>query len=147
LGDTGTGMLLAIGILGALYQRHTTGRGPMFDMLWHIFGPFVLGVLGWFAVNFAGKPYLEFLTLRKEIHEELIIFFYVHPPPDEEHDVSGEEISPEAYREAIKAYSDARKSIRRLAAKLSALNVSLSRPVSYCLRWRGYKVQDAAKGC
>ena len=26
LGDTGTGMLLAIGILGALYQRHTTGR-------------------------------------------------------------------------------------------------------------------------
>src|ERR1700751_2681742 len=27
LGDTGTGMLLAIGILGALYQRHTTGQG------------------------------------------------------------------------------------------------------------------------
>ena len=27
LGDTGTGMLLAIGILGALYQRHATGRG------------------------------------------------------------------------------------------------------------------------
>jgi formyl-CoA transferase len=27
LGDTGTGMLLAIGILGALFQRHVTGRG------------------------------------------------------------------------------------------------------------------------
>ena len=27
LGDTGNGMLLAIGILGALYQRHTTGKG------------------------------------------------------------------------------------------------------------------------
>jgi crotonobetainyl-CoA:carnitine CoA-transferase CaiB-like acyl-CoA transferase len=27
LGDTSTGMLLAIGILGALYQRHTTGKG------------------------------------------------------------------------------------------------------------------------
>ena len=27
VGDTGTGMLLAIGILGALYQRHTTGKG------------------------------------------------------------------------------------------------------------------------
>jgi len=27
LGDTGTGMLLAIGILGALYQRHSTDRG------------------------------------------------------------------------------------------------------------------------
>jgi crotonobetainyl-CoA:carnitine CoA-transferase CaiB-like acyl-CoA transferase len=27
LGDTGTGMLLAIGILGALYRRHTTGKG------------------------------------------------------------------------------------------------------------------------
>src|SRR5215468_8521208 len=26
LGDTGTGMLLAIGILSALYQRHTTGN-------------------------------------------------------------------------------------------------------------------------
>jgi len=29
LGDTGTGMLLAIGILGALYQRHTTGCGRL----------------------------------------------------------------------------------------------------------------------
>jgi formyl-CoA transferase len=27
IGDTGTGMLLAISILSALYQRHTTGRG------------------------------------------------------------------------------------------------------------------------
>jgi crotonobetainyl-CoA:carnitine CoA-transferase CaiB-like acyl-CoA transferase len=27
LGDTGTGMLLAIGILGALFQRHTSGNG------------------------------------------------------------------------------------------------------------------------
>jgi crotonobetainyl-CoA:carnitine CoA-transferase CaiB-like acyl-CoA transferase len=27
LGDTGTGMLLAIGILGALFQRHSTGAG------------------------------------------------------------------------------------------------------------------------
>src|SRR6201987_371809 len=27
LGDTGTGMLLTIGILGALYQRHMTGKG------------------------------------------------------------------------------------------------------------------------
>ena len=27
IGDTGTGMLCAMGILGALYQRHTTGRG------------------------------------------------------------------------------------------------------------------------
>ena len=27
LGDTGTGMLLTIGILGAFYQRCTTGKG------------------------------------------------------------------------------------------------------------------------
>ena len=28
LGDTGTGMLLAIGVLGALFQRERTGKGP-----------------------------------------------------------------------------------------------------------------------
>jgi hypothetical protein len=119
---------------------------PMVEMLWHIFGPFVLGVLGWVAVNFVGKPYLEFLTLKKEIHEELIIFWYVHPPADQDHDVYGEEIPPEAYREAMRAYSDARETIRRLGSKLSALNVSLTRPLSYWLSWRGYKVQDAANG-
>src|SRR6201998_4624302 len=32
LGDTGTGMLLAIGILGALYQRHTTGNGRRLEI-------------------------------------------------------------------------------------------------------------------
>src|SRR6201998_1214989 len=32
LGDTGTGMLLAIGILGALYQRHTTGKGRLLQI-------------------------------------------------------------------------------------------------------------------
>jgi formyl-CoA transferase len=32
LGDTGTGMLLAISILGALYRRKDTGEGEHLDV-------------------------------------------------------------------------------------------------------------------
>ncbi|MDP6875755.1 MAG: CoA transferase [Alphaproteobacteria bacterium] len=32
IGDTGTGMLCAMGILGALFQRHTTGRGQHIEI-------------------------------------------------------------------------------------------------------------------
>jgi hypothetical protein len=42
-------------------------------------------------------------------------------------------------------YSDARVPIRRLGANLSALNMSLRRPLSDYLRWR-YKINDAAPG-
>ena len=124
-------------------QHSTTSFMPCGSLsaLW----PLGAGVVGWFAVNFVGKPYLEFLSLRKEIQAELIFWSYVHPPLDEETDEYGNEISQEAYNEAMKKYSDARSSIRRLGSKLSALNVSLSRPLSNYLRGQ-YKVHDAAKG-
>jgi hypothetical protein len=120
---------------------------PMLSALW----PLAAGVVGWFAVNFVGKPYLEFQSLRKEIHEELIFWSETYPPSREDLDEDGNPYYPsqEEYNEAMKEYSDDLRSIlssiRRLGSKLSALNVSLNRPLSNYLRSR-YKVQDAAEG-
>lgn len=33
---------------------------------------FLLGIVGWFAVGFFGKPLLDFLNLRSQVHEEII---------------------------------------------------------------------------
>jgi hypothetical protein len=47
----------------------------MLNTLW----TFLVGVLGWVAANFAGKPLVEFLALRKEIQEELTFLSNVDP--------------------------------------------------------------------
>jgi hypothetical protein len=36
-------------------------------------GSFLLGTVGWFAVGFFGKPLLDFLNLRSQVHEEIIL--------------------------------------------------------------------------
>jgi hypothetical protein len=42
------------------------------DSMLRVLWPFLVGVLGWIAANFVGKPVIEFFSLRKEIQEELI---------------------------------------------------------------------------
>jgi hypothetical protein len=117
----------------------------MGNTLWHIFGPFVLGALGWFAVNFFGKPLLDFLTLRKEIQEELTFLANVGPPENSTLYERGDE----AYAEEVKAFRDFHRSIRRLAAKMSAMGVSLEIPLyklaSRALDTMGFRVHDATK--
>jgi hypothetical protein len=48
----------------------------MLDVFWsmlHSLWLLLVGILGWVAANFAGNPLIEFLRLRKEIRQELIL--------------------------------------------------------------------------
>jgi hypothetical protein len=39
---------------------------------------FVFGFLGWLAANFLAKPFLDFMNLRGQVHEEVITANLVH---------------------------------------------------------------------
>jgi hypothetical protein len=40
--------------------------------MWSAIGAAFLGVIGWMVTSFFGKPFLDFLTLRSRVHEEII---------------------------------------------------------------------------
>ena len=105
-----------------------------------VLGTFLVGAIGWFAANFFGKPWIEFRTLRKEIQEELTFSVNDDLPSKltlfEQGDV---------YNDEKKRFYDAQENIRLLGSKLSALNTSLYRPLSYLLQTRGYKLNVAAR--
>jgi hypothetical protein len=99
-----------------------------------------VGVLSWFAVNLFGKSFLDFLALRKEIHEELIFLSDVNPPSEQ----TLHEGAEEDYKEEVRIFSDARQKVRRLGAKMSALNASVYL-TPYLLRNLGFDLDSAAK--
>jgi hypothetical protein len=110
-----------------------------------VLGTFFVGALGWIAANFVHKPLIEFLSLRREIQEELILLSHVHLPLEE----TKEEQGDEAYNEQIQMFWEARKKIRQLGSKLSAyntfLNTPLLTPTSCLLHVMRYEIDDAAK--
>jgi len=40
--------------------------------MWSAIGAALLGVAGWVVASFFGKPFLDFLNLRSQVHEELV---------------------------------------------------------------------------
>ena len=44
----------------------------MWSAIWPVLVTFAFGGLGWFVANFFAKPFLDFLTLRSQVHEEII---------------------------------------------------------------------------
>ena len=109
-----------------------------------VFGWFtgILGaVCGWLARNFLGKSILEFVRVRQEIQKELTYLSNVDLPSSR----TFREGTAEDYEEEVRIFAEARGKVRRLGAKLSALNTSFYRPLSYLLRILGYKIDDAAK--
>ena len=88
-----------------------------------------LGVAGWLAASFFGKPLLDFLNLRGQVHEEVIFTANV-----------GQMVANTS------DYDKAVNSLRRLGAKLHATNVT----TSYLLRWYlsifGYDLAKAGGG-
>jgi hypothetical protein len=75
----------------------------------------IFGIAGWFVASFLGKPFLDFLALRGQVHEEMV--FTANIGPMMGHD-------KEAYDKAV-------ESLRRLGAKMQAMNVSATNQ----LRW------------
>ena len=90
----------------------------------------LLGLLGWFGAHFVGVQILEFRRIRQEIHEAL--FFTANVP----------------YREGVEqqaAVADAAALLRRLAARLDALRVSLA-PIPAWWLSRRYDLREATAG-
>jgi len=109
-----------------------------------VFGWFtgILGaVFGWLARNFLSKSMLEFVKVRQEIQEELTYLSNVDLPSSQ----TFCEGTAADYEEEVRIFAKARGKVRRLGSKLSALNTSFYRPLSYLLRILGYKIDDAGK--
>jgi len=54
----------------------------MGSIIWSISGAvasFLLVGVGWFVTNLLAKPYLDFLNLRSQVHEEIIFTANVAP--------------------------------------------------------------------
>lgn len=96
-------------------------------------------VFGWFALNFVGKPFLEFRKVRQEIQGELTYLSNVHPPSD----TTFYEGTDEEYNEEIRIFAEACEKTRRLGSNLSAL--SIDRTLVYLLRIFNYDLNKAAK--
>src|SRR5271157_5308798 len=97
---------------------------------------FLLGVVGWIVTSFFGKPLLDFLNLRSQVHEEII--FTGNIGPMVEHTAN---------------YEKAFESLRRLGARVQAMNETLSAsslPFFLPLRWllskQGYDLRRAGRG-
>lgn len=91
-----------------------------------VLGTLAVGAVGWYGTHYIVRPWLEFRELRKLVHESLIFFANVR---DRAYD---------------KRYGDAETEFRKLAAKLSALNVSTSPLVARLFSIRGYDLPAAA---
>jgi hypothetical protein len=90
------------------------------------------GSLSWFALNFVGKPFVDFLKLRQEVREELSFLSDVNAPDqqllydDREDD----------YQAEVEKFADARERTKRLGSKLGGFHTSLCWPLRYIVRAR-----------
>jgi hypothetical protein len=97
--------------------------------------PLFVAVVGWFAFNFFAKPLVDFLSLRSQVHEEIIFTGNIDQM------VAGE-------ADHLKAF----EALRRLGAKVQAMNENISslRLVFLPLRWflskQGYDLRRAGRG-
>ena len=75
--------------------------------------PFLFGALGWFVANFFARPFLDFLALRSQVQEEIIFTGNVGRMTADKPD-----------------YVEAVDSLRRLGAKMQAMDVSVRTPLA-----------------
>jgi hypothetical protein len=95
-------------------------------LMWSAIASFLLGGTGWFLASFLGKPFLDFLNLRCQVHEEVIFTG----------NVGQMVVGTSVYDEAV-------ESLRRLGAKVQAMDVTATRPLRWLLSWWGYDLVNA----
>jgi hypothetical protein len=97
--------------------------------MWSSIAAIVLGVVGWLGTSLFGQPLVNFWTLRARVHEEII---YVA-------NITGADQDGDRYHKSVEM-------LRRLAAQVSATDVSAFGPLKWFLKWRGYNSERAASG-
>ncbi len=93
--------------------------------------PVLLGIAGWFLASFFAKPLLNFLNLRRRVHEEMIL-----------HTANIDTMT----RPLGLAYVETVMSLRSLGAKVQAMNSSASGLLRCFLSIRGYDLAGAGRG-
>jgi len=91
------------------------------------------GVLGWVVASFFGKPLIEFLDLRRKVHEEIV---YTG-------NVGFMDLQDEKQRAR---YDEAVENLRRLGAKVQAIDVAATTPLRFVLLKVGFNLEQAGRG-
>jgi hypothetical protein len=86
----------------------------MWSATWPVLATLALGGAGWFVASFFAKPLLDFLTLRSQVHEEILFTANVGPIT--------------AHRTAD--HERAADSLRRLGARMKAMDASVRTPLA-----------------
>ena len=94
--------------------------------MWSAIGAALLGIAGWIVASFFTRPFLDFLTLRSQVHEEIIFTGNAGPMT----------VGTASYENAV-------ESLRRLGAKVQATDVTASPPLRWFLSKWGYDLTTA----
>jgi hypothetical protein len=84
--------------------------------MWPAIGSVLLGVIGWLITSFIGKPFIDFLDLRRKVHEEIV---YTG-------NIGAMQLGQEDQRAK---FEGAFENLRRLGAKVQATHVAATRPL------------------
>lgn len=98
--------------------------------MWSAIASILLGLIGWFAASFLGKPFIDFQNLRAQVNEEVIFTANLDP------------IAAGTQR-YDKVYDSAVESLRRLGAKMQATNATATSPLRWFLSQQGYDLVGA----
>jgi hypothetical protein len=86
----------------------------MWSAIWPVLATLAVGGAGWFVASFVAKPFLDFLTLRSQVHEEILFTDNVGP------------ISAHCTAD----HDRAADSLRRLGANMKAMDASVRIPLA-----------------
>ena len=98
----------------------------MLEILFSMLLTAMVAVAAWFVAHFVGNPFIKFYSLRERIHQSL--FFTANVGTDDPR------------------FDKAVEELRRHAAALDALLVTLPRFPKWFLNRRGYKLAEAVSG-